>query len=111
MDSKTARKNQRYSADMNLHSTSLPMLHGHVVELSEGGARVELRAAAPPTLVHQVIRFGASFPGQQTAYFQGQARVAWVRDTGHGWEAGLEWQGLPSQEKQLLGTVLELLES
>ena len=110
MDPSKSRKAPRYKADLTLHSSSLPSLQGHIVDLSEAGARVELRGAAPPTLLHQVIRFGASLPGQQTAYFQGRARVAWLRDTDHGWEAGLEWQGLPSQEKIMLGTVLELLE-
>jgi hypothetical protein len=104
-----SRKTPRFPAEMSLRSTGLPLLQAQVVDLSATGARVNLRAAAPPNLVRQVIRFGASLPGQQSPFFEGSARVAWVRETPGGWQAGLEWEKLPAQDKCMLESVLELL--
>lgn len=105
-----ARRHPRYAAEMSLRSSQLPMMQAQVLDLSENGARVRLRSAPPGGLQGSIIRFGASLPGQQVAFFEGQARVAWAREAEQGWEAGLEWQALPSQERAMLESVLELLE-
>jgi hypothetical protein len=110
MEFADTRRTPRYPADMSLRSSSLPLIQAQILDLSESGARVRLRAPASPALEHQVIHFGASLPGQQSPFFEGSARVAWIRQTDTDWQAGLEWDRLPSQEKMMLESVLELLD-
>ncbi len=95
-----SEKNQRHVArtpvQMSLRSASLPGFLADLVDLSEDGARIRLRGAVSQSLENQRIRFGASLPGQMGSQFEGLARVAWLRQTDSGWEAGLEWEKLNS---------------
>lgn len=110
MSGSNARRHPRFQAELYLRSSHLPLLDARVLDLSENGARLRLKAAPSGSLEGSVIRFGASLPGQQFAFFEGQARVAWTVQQEEGWEAGLEWQTLPAQERAMLESVLELLE-
>ena len=94
MLSHNARKNARVAVNMSLRSAGLPRYQAYVVDLSRSGARVQLNGAVSQGLENQRIRFGVSLSGEIGTHFEGMARVAWVKQTASGWEAGLEWEKL-----------------
>jgi hypothetical protein len=102
MPIQNARKSSRVAVEMSLRSTSLPRYQASIVDLSNSGARIELKGAVSQALENQRIRFGASLPGQNSIHFEGLARVAWVKQTVRGWEAGLEWERMTPSSQNLV---------
>ena len=77
---------------MNLRSAQLPSFSAKIVDLSLGGAKVQLKGRPQSTLVEERIKISASLPSHQGAAFSGYARVAWVREIDGKFEAGLQWE-------------------
>lgn len=99
MNNNQSRKHNRITTEMMLRSVSLPAYSAELTDISERGARLKLKTRKAPTeLVENRIRFGVSLPTQMTTQFEGFARVAWVRETKEGVEAGLEWEKLSAAD-------------
>jgi hypothetical protein len=92
---------------MTLRSASLPGYQARLVDLSQAGARLQLKGAAGAALVDTMIRFGVSPFGQAGAHFEGLARVAWTRHTQHGCEVGLEWERLSASNWSLVNRMVD----
>lgn len=86
----------RVSGQLNIRSVSLPGYGADILDISESGARVKLKGKAASTLLEDRIRFGVSLQSQMSPQFEGFARVAWLRQTENGLEAGLQWEKLTS---------------
>lgn len=86
------RKTQRQTVNMKIRSVSLPNFNADIIDLSETGVRVKLAGKPAESLLESRIRFGASLSTQMTAQFEGFARVAWIRETENGLEAGLQFE-------------------
>jgi PilZ domain len=92
MNNSSERKATRTNVNMKIRSVSLPHFAADIIDISESGARVVLAAQPDASLLESRIRFGASLNTQMTAQFEGYARVAWIRETENGLEAGLQWE-------------------
>jgi PilZ domain len=92
--SNITRKSKRIKTEMKMRSVSLPLYAADVIDISETGARVRLQGKTSEGLLEDRIRFGVSLKSQMTAQFEGFARVAWIRETAKGVEAGLQWEKL-----------------
>lgn len=104
-----SRKHNRIATEMMLRSVSLPAYSAELTDISERGARLKLKARkAPKELVENRIRFGVSLPNQMSTQFEGFARVAWVRESKDGVEAGLEWEKLSAADWARAIGVLQL---
>lgn len=100
------RKANRTNVNMNLRSAQLPHYAAKVVDLSEDGAKLRLKGAVSPSLVEERIRFSASLANQIGTAFQGYARVAWVKETANGVEAGLQWEKMTASALQAVKAAL-----
>jgi hypothetical protein len=92
MENTTKRQNKRVEVSMNLRSVSLPHYSAEVIDICETGARIRLKGEPEAQLQEARIRFGLSLADQVRVQFEGLARVAWVRSTKTGVEAGLQWE-------------------
>ena len=88
------RENIRITANMKIRSVSLPYYMADVLDISTTGARLKLKGRAADSLLEDRIRFGIMLDGQLSSQFEGFARVAWVKQTENGIEAGLQWEKL-----------------
>jgi PilZ domain len=100
------RNKGRFPVRVDLHSADLPNFKAEVLDLSEGGARVKLRRASSHIQADGKFRFGAFLSPKVNSIFRGDARVAWIRQTLDGVEAGLEWEGLTSCALRTLRSAL-----
>lgn len=100
------RNKGRYHVRVDLHSAALPNFRAEVVDLSEGGARVKLRGRTEDLAPNKNFCFGAFLSPKVNSLFKGSARVAWIRDTLDGVEAGLEWDGLTATAVKALRSAL-----
>lgn len=92
------RENSRIFTNMKLRSASLPYYSADVLDISVTGARLKLKGRAHGNIVDERIRFGIMLHNQIGTQFEGFARVAWVRETENGLEAGLQWERLTASE-------------
>jgi hypothetical protein len=92
------RQSPRIHVEMSLRSASLPRCQARITDISSSGARIVLRGAVSKAFENRRIRFGASLAGQQSAHFEGLARVVWIARTERGWEAGLQWEPMTTPE-------------
>ena len=99
------RNKGRYHVRVALHSAALPNFRAEVVDLSEGGARVKLRGRSD-LAPNKNFSFGAYLSPKVNSLFRGDARVAWIRETLDGFEAGLEWESLTSCAVKTLRSAL-----
>ena len=98
------RHQGRFPYKADLHSHELPNFKAQVLDLSEGGARIRLK----PGELRQGSVFGfASFLSSQVnSPFKGNAKIAWIRETMDGMEAGVEWQDLTGPALRALRSAL-----
>ena len=99
------RNKGRYQVRVDLHSPALPNFRAEVVDLSEGGARVKLRGRSDRA-ANKNFSFGAYLSPKVNSLFKGDARVAWIRETLDGFEAGLEWESLTASAVKNLRSAL-----
>lgn len=88
------RNQGRFPVKAELHSAVLPNFKAEILDLSEGGARVRLRGRAADIAPETRFGFGAFLSPRVNSVVKGNARVAWVRETLDGVEAGLQWEDL-----------------
>lgn len=87
------RNQGRFPVRAELHSPHLPNFKAQILDLSEGGARVKLERGEQ-LRPDSKFSFGAFLSPRVNSVLKGQARVAWVRETLDGVEAGLQWENL-----------------
>ena len=104
----TTRNEGRFPVRMRITSEGLPHYQADILDLSEGGAKVKLRATPNTDLKNQRIPFGATIPAQVYAAFEGMARIAWSQQTLDGFEIGLQWENLSAKAKKKLKEALLL---
>lgn len=100
------RNTGRFPYRVNLHSPELPKFKAEVLDLSEGGARVKVNQPTQELAKNSVFSFGAFLSPRVNSTFKGKARVAWVRETLDGLEAGIEWQDLTNSACRALRSAL-----
>lgn len=101
-----ARNKGRFPVRVNLHSADFPNFRAEVLDISEGGAKVKLRRPPASNLADRKVKIGAFLSPKVNSLFKGVARVAWVRQTLDGAEAGLEWDSLTSSATSALKSAL-----
>ena len=102
MKSIQVRSDSRTKVDMNLRSTKLPHFKAKLIDLSQGGAKLRLRAKPSSSLVNEEMKFSASLPRRSKDLFRGQAKVVWEKETKQGFTLGLRWSELPSYAEKAI---------
>ena len=98
------RHQGRFPYKADLHSHELPNFRAEVLDLSEGGARIRLKAS--DLARGSVFGFAAFLSSRVNSPFKGSAKIAWIRETLDGVEAGIEWQDLTGAALKALRSAL-----
>ena len=94
----------RTKVDMKLRSVKLPYYKASLVDLSQGGAKLKLRAKPNTSLLNEDFKFSASLARRAKDLFQGQAQVVWEKETELGFTIGVRWKELPGYAEKAIET-------